>query len=148
MMVIVGLPMYICANASTPVAASLLFAGVSSGAALVFMLAGPATNIATMGVIRKQLGKRSLIAYLVGVIGSALASGLLLNALFEVFAWDVQLAITEAGTHKALWQQLSGVVLVLLIARVWSQPLLVRQLARLQHRLAADRQLTGSVPVE
>ncbi|MEQ8955611.1 MAG: SO_0444 family Cu/Zn efflux transporter, partial [Gammaproteobacteria bacterium] len=49
-MVIVGLPMYICATASTPVAASLLFAGISPGAALVFMLTGPATNIATMGV--------------------------------------------------------------------------------------------------
>ena len=66
-MVIVGLPMYICATASTPVAASLLFAGVSPGAALVFMLTGPATNIATMGVIKEQLGLRSLIAYLVGV---------------------------------------------------------------------------------
>ena len=58
-MVIVGLPMYICATASTPVAASLLFAGLSPGAALVFMLTGPATNIATMGVIKEQLGFRS-----------------------------------------------------------------------------------------
>ncbi len=148
MMVIVGLPMYICATASTPVAASLLFAGVSPGAALVFMLAGPATNIATMGVIREQLGTRSLIAYLVGVIGGALASGLLLNALFAVFAWDVQIAITESGTHNSLWKQLSGVVLVFLIARMWLQPLLARGLVRLQNRPAADRQLTGSAPVE
>ena len=71
-MVVVGLPMYICATASTPVAASLLFAGISPGAALVFMLTGPATNIATMGVIKEQLGTRSLIAYLVGVIGTAI----------------------------------------------------------------------------
>ena len=61
-MVIVGLPMYICATASTPVAASLLFAGISPGAALVFMLTGPATNIATMGGIKEQLGIKSLVA--------------------------------------------------------------------------------------
>jgi len=85
-MVLVGLPMYVCATASTPVAANLLFAGVWPGAALVFMLAGPATNIATMGVIREQMGTRTLIAYLFGVIGGALVSGLLLNALFAAFA--------------------------------------------------------------
>ena len=67
-MVIVGLPMYICATASTPVAASLLFAGLSPGAALVFMLTGPATNIAP-GVIKEQLGFRSLI--FTCVIGTA-----------------------------------------------------------------------------
>ena len=85
-MVAVGLPMYICATASTPVAASLLFAGISPGAALVFMLTGPATNIATMGVIREQLGNRSLIAYLTGVIGTAIACGLILNQLYAVLA--------------------------------------------------------------
>ena len=67
-MVLVGLPMYICATASTPVAASLLFAGISPGAALVFMLTGPATNLATMGVIKEQLGLKSLVAYLIGLL--------------------------------------------------------------------------------
>lgn len=128
-MVIVGLPMYICATASTPVAAGLLFAGVSPGAALVFMLTGPATNIATMGVIREQLGMRSLVAYLAGVIGSAIASGLLLNALFKGFAWDLQIALVEHGANHALWQHGLAVLLTLLIARVWLQPLFMRQLA-------------------
>jgi uncharacterized membrane protein YraQ (UPF0718 family) len=85
LMVIAGLPMYICATASTPVAAGLLFAGVSPGAALVFMLTGPATNIATMGVIKEQLGSRSLMAYLLSVIGAAIACGLLLNAIYDAF---------------------------------------------------------------
>ncbi|MGL6123500.1 MAG: SO_0444 family Cu/Zn efflux transporter, partial [Shewanella sp.] len=49
-MVLVSVPMYICATASTPIAAGLLLAGVSPGAVLVFMMAGPATNIATLGV--------------------------------------------------------------------------------------------------
>jgi uncharacterized membrane protein YraQ (UPF0718 family) len=122
-MVIVGLPMYICATASTPVAASLLFAGISPGAALVFMLTGPATNIATMGVIKEQLGLRSLFAYLAGVIGTAVACGLILNQLYTTFGWPLQLTMAEHGASWPLWRQALGVVLVALIARVWLQPL-------------------------
>ena len=122
-MVIVGLPMYICATASTPVAASLLFAGISPGAALVFMLTGPATNLATMGVIKEQLGLKSLIAYLVGVIGTAIIAGLLLNMAYEAFAWPLQLSMAEHGESYPLWRQLAAVVLVGLVARVWIQPL-------------------------
>jgi uncharacterized protein len=118
-MVIVGLPMYICATASTPVAAGLLFAGVSPGAALVFMLTGPATNIATMGVIKEQLGLRSLIAYMVGVIVSAIACGLLLNQLYAVFDWPLQLSMMTHGESYPLWRQLAAILLSALIARVW-----------------------------
>lgn len=122
-MVIVGLPMYICATASTPVAASLLFAGVSPGAALVFMLTGPATNIATMGVIKEQLGMRSLTAYLVGVIGTAIVCGLLLNQLYSSFGWPLQLSMAEHGASVPLWRQLAAVFLVALVVRVWVAPL-------------------------
>jgi uncharacterized membrane protein YraQ (UPF0718 family) len=118
-MVVIGLPMYICATASTPVAASLLFAGVSPGAALVFMLTGPATNIATMGVIREQLGNRSLLAYLIGVIVTAIGAGLVLNQLYAAFGWELQLAAMTHGEEAALWRQLAAVALSLLVARVW-----------------------------
>ena len=126
-MVVVGLPMYICATASTPVAAGLLFAGLSPGAALVFMLTGPATNIATMGVIKEQLGIHSLIAYLIGVIGSAIACGLALNELYQVFAWPLQLSMAEHGATFPLWRQGLAIVLIGLIARVWLQPLFMKQ---------------------
>ncbi len=122
-MVIVGLPMYICATASTPVAASLLFAGISPGAALVFMLTGPATNIATMGVIKEQLGTRSLIAYMTGVIVTAIVCGLVLNQLYAQMGWALQLSMAEHGETYPLWRQLLAVALVALIARVWLQPL-------------------------
>jgi uncharacterized protein len=122
-MVVVGLPMYICATASTPVAAGLLFAGISPGAALVFMLTGPATNIATMGVIKEQLGTRSLIAYMVGVIATAIACGLMLNQLYAVYGWELQLSMMEHGESYPLWRQLAAVLLCALLARVWLQPL-------------------------
>ena len=132
-MVVVGLPMYICATASTPVAAGLLFAGLSPGAALVFMLTGPATNIATMGVIKEQLGLRSLIAYLVGVIGTAVICGLVLNELYNIFEWPLQLSIGDREGFP-VWRELLGVILICLIARVWIQPI-----------LAAKKTLTNSV---
>ena len=129
-MVIVGLPMYICATASTPVAAGLLFAGISPGAALVFMLTGPATNIATMGVIKEQLGMRSLIAYMVGVIVSAIGCGLILNELYTAYGWQLQISMMEHGESYPLWRQLAAVLLCALLARVWLQPLFARKEAK------------------
>ncbi len=125
-MVIVGLPMYICATASTPVAAGFLFAGVSPGAALVFMLTGPATNIATMGVIKEQLGMRALIAYMVGVIVTAIVSGLVLNQLYAYYGWPLQLSMMEHAENYPLWRQLAALLLSALVLRVWLQPLFAR----------------------
>jgi len=127
-MVFVGLPMYICATASTPVAASLLFAGISPGAALVFMLTGPATNIATMGVIKEQMGNRSLFAYLLGVIVTAILCGLALNQLFDVFGWSLQLHMMDHGETWPLWRQLAAILLSVLVLRVFLQPWLKRLL--------------------
>ncbi|KZK67201.1 permease [Shewanella baltica] len=118
-MVLVSVPMYICATASTPIAAGLLLAGVSPGAVLVFMMAGPATNIATLGVVAKELGKRALWGYLGGVIGVALVAGILVNYLVDSFGFVVMPQIGEQ--HQMLPQWLvatSGIVLALLMAKV------------------------------
>ncbi|WP_283627672.1 SO_0444 family Cu/Zn efflux transporter [Shewanella baltica] len=118
-MVLVSVPMYICATASTPIAAGLLLAGVSPGAVLVFMMAGPATNIATLGVVAKELGKRALWGYLGGVIGVALVAGMLVNYLVDSFGFVVMPQIGEQ--HQMLPQWLvatSGIVLALLMAKV------------------------------
>ena len=127
LMVIAGLPMYICATASTPVAAGLLFAGVSPGAALVFMLTGPATNIATMGVIKEQLGSRSLMAYLLSVIGAAIACGLLLNAIYDAFKWPLQYMNVSHGETTTIWRQGLAVFLSCLVLRVWIRRLVVNE---------------------
>ncbi|GAA0787184.1 MULTISPECIES: SO_0444 family Cu/Zn efflux transporter [Pseudomonadati] len=118
-MVLVSVPMYICATASTPIAAGLLLAGVSPGAVLVFMMAGPATNIATLGVVSKELGKRALIGYLGGVLGVALISGMLVNYLVATFGFEV---IPQIGPEHELLPQsvvaISGIVLAALMAKV------------------------------
>jgi len=118
-MVLISIPMYICATASTPIAAGLLLAGVSPGAVLVFMLAGPATNIATLGVVTKELGKRALFGYLGGVLGVALVSGILVNYLVATFGFEVMPQIGEQ--HNLLPSAVvytSGVVLAILMLKV------------------------------
>ena len=81
LMLLVSVPLYICATGSIPIAAVLLMKGVSPGAALVLLMAGPATNIATMAVIGNTLGKKSLWLYLVSIIGGALLFGTVINEL-------------------------------------------------------------------
>lgn len=78
-MVVVGIPLYLCASASTPVAAALIAKGLSPGAALVFLLVGPATNAATITVIGKLAGKRRLVIYLGSIAVVSVAAGLLLD---------------------------------------------------------------------
>ena len=96
LMLLIGIPMYVCATASTPIAAGLLLAGVSPGVAMVFLMAGPATNISTLGVIAKELGRRSLIAYLTGVGIVSLLTGFIVDYLVELWSIDVQAQIAHS----------------------------------------------------
>jgi hypothetical protein len=77
----IGIPLYVCATASTPIAASLIVAGLSPGAALVFLITGPATNSAALVTLWKVLGRRATILYLVTVAAGALATGIAVDAL-------------------------------------------------------------------
>ena len=99
LIILISIPMYICATASTPIAAGMMLAGISPGAALVFMLAGPATNIATLMVVKNELGARSLFGYLFGVITSALATGLIFDALLNYY--NINIAV-KMGTHDEM----------------------------------------------
>ncbi len=74
-----SVPIYVCATGSIPIAAVLMMKGLSPGAALVFLMAGPATNAATMAVIGKSIDRRTLIVYMITIISSALFFGMLTN---------------------------------------------------------------------
>lgn len=80
-MLVIGVPFYVCATASTPLAAVLIAKGLDPGAALVFLLAGPATNPATMAWVLKDLGGRSLVIYLGSISAVSLGAGALVNAM-------------------------------------------------------------------
>ncbi len=96
---IAAVPLYVCATASVPIAAVLLLKGLSPGAALVFLMAGPATNAATITLIAKTLGKRSLLAYLLTIIGGALLFGTIID-LFLPAAWFSLPVEQNAAIHQ------------------------------------------------
>jgi len=89
MMLAISVPLYVCATASTPVAAALALKGISPGAALVFLLAGPATNAASLTVISRMLGRTSTAVYLVSIIVMSLAAGMLVNELYRYLGLDI-----------------------------------------------------------
>ena len=95
-MLVVGVPMYICAVASTPVAAGLLVAGVSPGAVLVFLLVGPATNIASFALLKGELGLKVTAVYLLGLSFFSLIMGLLLEWLLQIQQWQIEASLGEA----------------------------------------------------
>jgi len=82
--ILIAVPMYVCATASLPIAAALMLSGVSAGAAFVFLSAGPATNTVTIGVVKKMLGTRSLYIYLGSIIIGSIIFGLGLDYIFDI----------------------------------------------------------------
>ncbi len=89
-MLVIGIPMYVCAEGSTPVAAALIAQGLSPGAALVFLLAGPATNIGSVGMLRSQLGTRTVVVYLISIAFVSVGAGLCVDWLFNVQGFSVK----------------------------------------------------------
>lgn len=123
LMLVVGLPLYICATASTPIAAVMLAAGFSPGAVLVFMLVGPATNIGAIGLLVKELGSRVVALYLGGIVTSALLLGSVFDLLVDTAA--LQLPATGSAHGSLLWLQLAAaIVLTLLMIRPLRERLL------------------------
>jgi uncharacterized membrane protein YraQ (UPF0718 family)/copper chaperone CopZ len=82
-MMAVGIPIYVCATASVPIAAALIAKGVSPGAALVFLMTGPATNAATILTVSRVMGRRTAAVYIATVAVCAVAGGLLLDAIYQ-----------------------------------------------------------------
>lgn len=116
-MMLVGLPMYICATASTPIAAGLMAAGVSPGAVLVFMMAGPATNLGTLGIILRELGRWPLVAYLLGVLVTSAVFGFALDGASSYWGWSWQTDVLSQHESQG-WVSLGSSLLlgVLVIA--------------------------------
>jgi HflK protein len=100
-MALVGVPTYVCASGSTPIAAAMMAKGLDPGSALVFMLTGPATNASTIGVVAKMFGRRFVALYLAAIFGVAIGAGLLLNAV--IGAGLVPAPVTPEVEARGLW---------------------------------------------
>jgi uncharacterized membrane protein YraQ (UPF0718 family)/copper chaperone CopZ len=123
-----SVPLYVCATGSIPIAAVLMLKGVSPGAALVFLMAGPATNIATISVIAKQMGRKSLAIYLATIIGGAVLSGLLIDAFLPA-SWFLN-PLADAGHHHEsgnIIATIAGVIMLALILNAFILSLLSKR---------------------
>ena len=120
-----SVPLYLCATASVPIAAVLMLKGLSPGAALVLLMAGPATNAATITIIKKVFGNKTLLAYLGSIIMGAIGFGLIINN-FLPHSWFTiaSHAIHTTHHHELLpeWLQIaSSITLVSLIVNGYIQ---------------------------
>jgi len=124
LILVVSIPLYICATGSIPLAAILILKGISPGAAFVLLMAGPATNAATITMIGKVLGQRSLFTYLGAIIVGALSFGLLIDYVLPL-EWFSQIANQHLGHNHgeqlSWWHISSGVILFVLIVNGYIQ---------------------------
>ena len=126
--VLVAVPMYVCATGSIPIAAALMLKGLSPGCALVLLMAGPAANVASMFVINNAFGRKATMVYLLSIIGGAIGFGLLVDywpGLREVFVNALPCHVMQHGMHGASWLNivcsvaLLGMIVVALVAKYW-----------------------------
>lgn len=130
LILVASIPLYVCATGSIPIAAVLLMKGLSPGAAIVFLMAGPATNAATMAVISNTMGRKTFWLYMISIIGGAFLFGTLVNELIpRGWIMGAMPELDHGHMHEStsILSIISGVVLVLLVINGYIQKYLVRR---------------------
>ncbi len=118
LMVLIGMPLYICASASTPIAAALVAKGVSPGAALIFLMTGPATNTGTIAIIVSQFGSRFASIYVAAVVAVTVVFGLAIDALLLAAGLSISVNL-NAGHAPAIQLLQWGSALLLIALIIW-----------------------------
>ena len=113
-MLLMGMPIYICATASTPIAAAFLLKGASPGAVLVFLLVGPATNMTSLSVLISILGKMGTIRYLLVIAVVSILFGLGLDTLYHYLDIEARAMISEVRETMPYWLKLSSALILIL----------------------------------
>ncbi len=111
---LIGIPMYVCATSSLPIAAGLMLSGVSAGASFVFLSAGPATNTVTMAFVKETLGRRSLFIYLAVIAFGSILFGLGLDMIFNIVNIDAS-SLVASHESTSFLAQISAFVLWIFI---------------------------------
>lgn len=121
--VLVAVPMYICATGSIPIAMSLMLKGLTPGVAFVLLMAGPAANFASILVLNKTQGKRATAIYVGSVIVTAIVFGLIIDYLLPEKWFALRGSVTEHCGHAHLgwFETTCSIVLILLIIASWSR---------------------------
>tara|TARA_Y100000589_G_scaffold31013_1_gene25934 strand:+ start:6156 stop:7196 length:1041 start_codon:yes stop_codon:yes gene_type:complete len=115
-MIIFATPLYICAAASTPVAAAFMMKGMSAGTALVFLMAGPATNIASLSVLAKIFGKRSVLLYIIVILICSLGFGLFFDWVVTSYELPITGITAEHHQESGLLSEICGAILLVCLS--------------------------------
>ncbi len=126
--VIAGLPLYICASSSTPLAAVLLAGGFSPGMVLVFMMTGAATNLSTIAVVRKILGSAGTMRYLLAIAVVSIGFGLITDQVYQLLEIDPSYQFA-AGEEASSWYDVAAAVLLGVMMAYWTVRATTRRLA-------------------
>lgn len=142
-MMLIGLPVYVCATGSLPIAAVLLSSGISPGAVLVFLISGPAANVATISFVAGFLGRRSLFAYLSSIFIVSMLAGILLDWFFPGLAIGTAKGHSHLEHDANFVQKLGAVFLAM--ALLWHVRTLFFR-PRKKHNLFRGNELTLFIP--
>ena len=113
-MIVLSMPVYVCATASTPMAAAMLYSGLSPGMTLAFLIAGPATNLAPLAIIKREMGGITLSAYLLGILLSAMGLGLLTDWVASFWSFTPVTILVEGRSEWIpLWLATTSALLLI-----------------------------------
>ena len=115
LVLVISVPMYICATGSIPIAVALMLKGLTPGAALVLLMAGPAVNMASILVIRQRMGMRTLVAYLISIVVGAVLAGIGIDYLLPREWFTDNLVELECCTEIASWFEWTCTALLVLL---------------------------------
>lgn len=119
MILLIGIPLYICASASTPIAVSLMLKGLSPGSAILFLLVGPATNISNIAVLQKFIGKKGVAINIFSIAFVALLFSFLVDFLYQnYFTLQLNQALAHHDHHGHVWwENVLGILFVVLLLK-------------------------------
>ncbi|MCD7721877.1 MAG: permease [Prevotellaceae bacterium] len=128
LVLVIAMPMYVCATGSIPIAVALMMKGLTPGAALVLLMAGPACNFASMLVVRKVMGAGSLVTYLLSIVAGSVAFGCLIDwlqaeGLVDFLGGTSQMAMSCHGSSQWLSWACTAILLLLLLNALAVEPL-------------------------
>ena len=122
---VIGIPLYICASATTPIAAALMLKGMSPGTALLLLLLGPATNLSNLMVMQRYIGKKGVIINIISLTAVALTLSFLTDELYAFFQWEPHIRLASHQHGEGAWSSffttaVSCLFVLLLIYALWN----------------------------
>lgn len=111
-----GLPLYVCSTGSIPLALSLIASGLTPGAALIFLIVGPATNIATLVALPKIIGTRATVSYIAGLVVISILAAIVIDG----FGWSIVGTVEPMTMGSTVWKQIAAIIfLAILLIPAW-----------------------------